>query len=359
MNRITNNDFEGFYVVTSASFGQNQVTSEDANLNGILDAGEDLDGNGVINSITQVVATTAPSIFGTPDLILDINRNEISGNNSSNAGSAFVGGGLGLRIGATGSLTGTGFATTLADTTGDVFGDGSGFGSILGVGANNALIGNGRTNARVTNNSLQGNLGEDIFIQSFISTLAPTTSAGAWTAAAFAPTTYQTDPLARLNLVLRGNTGDSIGVLEVGAFYSNAEAVFKSRDSMAAPGGPFLPGGARERNAQRLPARGVGTAQLPPFISPDLLVGNGFQYPGMGQSTFRVESDHEISGFLTGEDFFVDFLPVPPIFNANGISRITPFLDMPYGWVEVPPGTFQFDDAFLDIEPQPPTIPGG
>jgi hypothetical protein len=249
-------------------------------------------------------------------------------------------------------LTGGVFATRLADTTGDI--DGTGEGSVLGVGAIGALDGNGRTNARVVDNMLEGNLGDDIFIQSFTSTLDPIASAGTWTAAAFASTAYQTDPLARLNLVLRGNRGDSIDVLEVGAFYNNAEAVFKSRGAVA-PAGPFT-SPTRERNAQRVPARGVGGDQLPPFISPDLLVGNGFQYPGVGVSTFRVESDHSVSGFLTGEDFAVDFLPVPPLFNANGIRT---GLSAPFGWTEVPPGTFQFDDAFLEIEPRPPTIPGG
>ena len=352
MNRITRNNFEGFYVVSSASLAQGQVTSEDLNGNGILDGGEDLDGNGVINSNTLLVASSAPSLVATPDLILDISRNEISGNNSSNASSLFDGGGLSLRIGSSGTLTGGVFATRLADTTGDI--DGTGEGSVLGVGAIGALDGNGRTNARVVDNMLEGNLGDDIFIQSFTSTLDPIASAGTWTAAAFASTAYQTDPLARLNLVLRGNRGDSIDVLEVGAFYNNAEAVFKSRGAVA-PAGPFT-SPTRERNAQRVPARGVGGDQLPPFISPDLLVGNGFQYPGVGVSTFRVESDHSVSGFLTGEDFAVDFLPVPPLFNANGIRT---GLSAPFGWTEVPPGTFQFDDAFLEIEPRPPTIPGG
>lgn len=346
MNRITNNDLEGFYVVSTASPAPDPVLGT---------AGQTQD----VSSSVPLLQIGAVTTTSTPDLILDINRNEIAGNNSANPTSTYPGGGLGLRIGTSGGLTGPGFTTSLADTTGDILGDGTGLGSILGVGANNALIGNGRTNARIINNTFEGNLGEDFFVNSFASTVDPTGSAGTWDTMVFAPMTYQTDPLARLNLVFRGNTGDSVDVLEVGAFYDNAEATFKSRTG-AAPAGPFTDA-ARQRNAQRLPARGTGLGQLPPFVSPDLIGGSpGFQYPGMGQSTFRVESDHDVAGFLTGEGFEVDFLPVPPLLNAQG--EFDPLfsnnLDMPYGWVEVPPGTFQFDDPFLTILPQPPTIPG-
>ena len=349
MNRITNNDLEGFYVVSTSDATQDQ---------------QSLPGSSAValEADTDIAAAPVLGTLFTPDLILDVNRNEISGNNSENATTigAYPGGGLGLRIGTSGSLTGAAIATRLADSTGDILGDGSGFGTVLGVGANNALIGNGRTNARIINNTFEGNLGEDVFINSFTSTQV-VNSGGMWDTMAFAADPmYQSDPLARLNLVFRGNTGDSLDVTEIGAVYAGADAAFKSRDGMANPPGPFAGASTmRERNAQRLPARGTGTAQLAPGLgSPDLLVGNGYQYPGVGQSTFRVEADNDVSGFLTGQGFSVDFLPVPPPSNANGELRNGPGLDMPFGWTEVPPGTFQFDDPFLTILPQPATIPG-
>lgn len=333
MNRISANALEGFYVVTTADGAQDQTSP----------------------SSTPLLSGGAATTAATPDLVLDINRNEISANNSENLLSTFEGGGLALRVGSSGSLTGPGFATMLADTTGDFLGDGSGQGIALGVGANNALVGNGRVNARIVNNTMEGNLGDDVLIQSFTSTVNPTGSAGAWTVGAFGVTAYQTDPLARLNLVFSGNVGNSLDVLETGAFYANAEGAFKSRLVTAAPPGPFTVA-TRERNAQRLPARGVGADQLAPNVSPDLGVGSGFQYPGVGLSTFRVESNFDTSGFLQeAEGFAIDFLPVPPISNAAGI--LTPGGTMPYGWTPVPPGTFQYDDPFLLVEPQPPTIP--
>ena len=255
-----------------------------------------------------------------------------------------------LRVGATTTQNNAGAATIVGDTTGDIFSDGSGFGQTIGVGANNATFGNGRMNARVINNTFEGNLGDDVFIQSFSSTNVAnlTTTAGTWDDMTFTVMAYESDPLARLNLVFRGNTGNSLNVTNVGAFYDNAEGTFKSRTVMMAPqpSGPFQNAG-RRRNSQRVPARGDIVTGLPPFGPPD----NGlFQYPGTGASTFRIESDFDVSGFQAGDTFFLDGSPIPPLFNANGIFRAGQD-EVPYGWGTAAPGTFQFDAAFIGVAP--------
>ena len=63
-----------------------------------------------------------------------------------------------------------------------------------------------------------------------------------------------------------------------------------------------------------------------------------------------VESDFDVSGFQAGDTFFLDGTPIPPLFNANGISRAGQD-EVPYGWGSVAPGTFQFDEAFIGVAP--------
>ncbi|MDA1164244.1 MAG: right-handed parallel beta-helix repeat-containing protein, partial [Planctomycetota bacterium] len=310
MNRIVSNAMEGFYVVNTASFTQIQDPTSTA-----------LDATG--------------AVISTPDMVLDVNRNEVSSNNTANTASLFPGGGFSLLVGTSGSRTGTFGATDVADTTGDVNGDGSGRGETVGVGANNALFGNGRVNARVINNTFEGNFGDDVYMQSFVSTVNPITG-GVWDAMMFAPApTYETDPLARLNLVFRSNVGNSLNITNAAATYTDADPVFKSRLATAMPPGPFTTAtqDGTGRNAQRTQARTDGFGRsLSPATGPD----NGrYQYPGQGVSTFRVEGNFDVSGFQTGDGFTID----------NGI------FDTGAAWGVAAPGTFQFDDPFFGIAP--------
>jgi hypothetical protein len=346
MNRISSNGEEGFYVVTTAAGAQTQNQRTNVAYDPTAADGS-----------TGLVVANANEDGNSPDTVLDIDRNIISGNNNLNDTDTtnplflFPGGGLVLRVGSTTSLNNAGAATIAGDTTGDPFG--GGFGQTIGVGSNSATFGNGRMNARVVNNTFEGNLGDDVFIQSFTSTSAGnlTASAGTWNDMQFVVMAYESDPLARLNLVFRGNTGNSLNVTNVGAFYNNAEGTFKSRtDNMMAP----QPNGewrsaTRRRNAQRVPARGDTINRLAPLDGPDL---GRFQYPGAGASTFRIESDFDVSGFQSGDTFFLDGTPIPPLFNANGIFRPGGGPDeIPYGWGATAPGTFQFDDAFIGVAP--------
>ena len=324
-NSITSNGLEAFYVVNTASFSQNNTD----------DSSVPLQADG------SVGASQA-------NMVLDVSRNFINSNNNTGD---FIGGGLVIRAGT--NFGGSG-PFTIADPTGTS-------GGTTAVGTNSSTFGNGRINARVINNELQGNLGDDVYIESFTSTVDPVVSAGTWDAMVFTVMAYQSDPLARLNLVFRGNVGNSINVTtgqffasanpgqspSVGAFYANGEADFKSRLNTATPGGPFAVAD-RRRNAQRIPYRDEGTTQLPPLPlnSPEF---GFYQYPGMGASTFRVESDFDLSGFQNGDSFELDFLPNDP-FPINGLQ--VPFVppirfgEQRFGWGAATPGTFQFDQAF-------------
>jgi hypothetical protein len=311
-NTISGNIEEGIYVVNTASTTQGQ-------------------GPGSAN----MALAADGSIMASPNMILDINRNTISGNNSITNG--FAGGGLAVRVGTSGAS--------------DQFtnADGSGLGQVLnGVGSNSAGLfdGNGRINARVTDNTFDGNQGEDVLFESFVSTAAPAVTAGTWDAVMFTVTpVYEADPLARLNLVFRGNSGQSLDVTRAGASYNAAEGVFKSRLDTETPAGPFTIA-TRARNAQRLPGRGGDVAA--PIVSLDLGV---FQYSGVGASTFRIENDFETTNFLTGDTFAIDGQPIPPTFNVspNAIPLGTLPGELGFAWDSVAPGTFQFDEPFQGL----------
>ena len=326
MNSITGNMFEGFYVVNTASATQQQLSPSMP---------------GGVRSDAALAADG--DLFVDPDMVLVLNRNIVSANNNGNVDSLFAAGGFSLRVGT--SQTSALFATS--DATGDILGLGDGlFGP--GVGSNSAVFGNGRVNAQIINNSFEGNLGDDVFMESFVSTAGAGGTGATWNDMVFDPMGYQSDPLARLNLVFRGNVGNSLNVTNVGAFYNDGDGAFKSRTIMMAPQptGPFTIA-TRGRNAQRIPARGDILNQLPPLNGPDQGL---FQYPGMGASTFRLESDFDVSGFQAGDSFILDGAPIPPIFNANGVFRVG-VDEMPYGWGAATPGTFQFDEAFLGVAP--------
>ena len=321
MNTIVGNGFEGFYVVNTASAAQQQGSPSLAG--GVL---------------AQTALDASGSVFAQPDMILDLNRNIVSANNNANSASLFPGGGFVLRVGTSGSDVGVSGATEIADTTGDIFGDGSGFGETVGVGANNAVFGNGRVNARVVDNRFEGNLGDDVFMQSFVSTVNPITG-GTWDATQFTPANnYQTDPLARLNLVFRGNVGNSLNVTNGAASYNDTDGTFKSRVNTATPPGPFTTA-ARSRNAQRTQARTNEFGfSLAPATGPDINPATGvgrYQYPGLGVSTFRLESNFDVSGFQSADGFIID----GGIFSGGST------------WGLAAPDTFQFDAAFLGVAP--------
>lgn len=303
-NLITGNLGEGFYVVNTSDGNQNQTDS----------ASTALASNGDLNV--------------SPDMVLDLQYNTITNNGSPGA---FPSSGLVLRVGTSNSAGN------------DLYGNGT-----AGLG-NAGLVGNGRVNARVVNNAFGGNFGSDVLVESFTSTRNPTPSSGTWDNVNFTNVVVQRDPLARLNMVFKNNTGDALDVTRgesdrsagdpsVGAFYTSDESQFKSRTLAQNPAGPFT-SGTRDRNAQRLASsNGVFAAPGTP------LAAVGFAYDGVGQSTFRIESDFNTNGFTSGDTFIGDFGAVPPVANANGVPfNGAIFGELPFGWdTSVAVGTFQF-----------------
>ncbi|QDT96166.1 choice-of-anchor Q domain-containing protein [Gimesia aquarii] len=232
-NRVVSNALEGFYVITTASRGQDQ----DADSTDTLDA-------------TGNVTTSSP------DMVLQLDTNFIQDNGVN---SDFTTTGLILRIGT--SASSTSFTSQLP-------------GSNASVGDEDSFdFANGRSNVSVTNNEFEGNFGEDFYVESFTSTVDPPTTQDNWDSAANPPFrvlgSYRRDPLARLNLVFEGNTGNGLNVVNVGAFYNNSEPEFKSRIRNGAPApnpdGPFT-SATRRRNAQRVASR----TNLAPFTAPNI-----------------------------------------------------------------------------------------
>lgn len=312
-NTIRDNAGRGINVLNKGPFGQLTVDVE----NNVIQ-GNDLEGVYVVNTAsgtqTADVLTSTPmnadgSVFASPRMFFTFNNNNVEGNGLLSTDGT---NGLVVRVG-------TSDASSSFVDDGGFFGDGRG-----GIGAS------------VTNNVFHGNLGDDISFSSFVSTVNPVTTSGTWSATQFVINSpYQTDPLARLDLSFHNNTFDStpgnVGN-DRGAFYNNAEAVFKSRDTTQTDPGPFPSGGTRERNAERLAAR----FGLPPATPGG--ISNLYLYSGLGQSTFRL-LDSSNGGQTTLTDvisagFITDVAPyTSPFTSPAGLpSTATPISSMPYGW---------------------------
>jgi hypothetical protein len=274
-NSIIENGLEGVYLVNTASTTQDQTSPATATLAA----------DGAVNT--------------RPRTIFDFTDNVVTGNGVS---SAFNSTGLVIRVGTSDGDAGPTFA--------------GGFFS----------GGRGGVQASVVDNTFGGNFGNDIFYQSFVSTVDPVASAGTWSDTEFTIDAYSSDPLARLDLTQHSNVFDSAAVTTVGAAYTNAEPDFKSRTNGATDPGPFG-FDTRPRNAQRLAAR----FGLPPATPGG--GSNAFLYPGLGQSTFRLFT---APGFDATAGFIFDTLPYTSPLSSNGVGADNPVDAMPFGWTLVP-----------------------
>ncbi|MCA9019354.1 MAG: right-handed parallel beta-helix repeat-containing protein, partial [Planctomycetaceae bacterium] len=199
---------------------------------------------------TATLDATGSVTNSNADMVLQINTNYIQDNGVN---SNFTTNGLILRIGTMNSMWGGGsFTSSTQEPT-----------SAAGVGREDASdSSNGRSNVMVTGNVFEGNYGEDVFIESFVSTVDPNVTADVWTSPASNPnfrvlSSYQRDPLARLNLYFEENTGNGLDVTNFGAYYDTSEGTFKSRlnnYTAPVPDGPFT-SATRRRNAQRIASR--------------------------------------------------------------------------------------------------------
>ncbi|HLJ12522.1 MAG TPA: right-handed parallel beta-helix repeat-containing protein [Planctomycetaceae bacterium] len=309
-NDIRNNAGRGINILNRGPFPFSGALSVDIENNVIKS--NNLEGVYVVNtsSPTQtadVLSTAAllsdGALNAKPVLFFTLNNNDIEGNG---IGSTFTTTGLVMRVG-----TSDGGRSDFTDDGGFFNGGVRG-----GVGAT------------VTNNIFHGNRGDDVYFASFTSTVAPAVTGGTWSATQFAPTGYQSDPLARLDLLYSGNLTDSTAFNNANATgngtnvasYNTSEPQFKSRTTGATDPGPFL-NAARERNAERL----GGRFGLPPATPGG--ASDTFLYPGIGTSTFRL---------LSGSDptnFDVDAKPYTnPFTDAAGAGPYVPLELMPYGW---------------------------
>lgn len=274
-NSVIENGLEGVYLVNTASTTQNQTAAATAAL-----------------AADGAVDTRPRTIF-------DFNDNIVTGNGVS---SAFNTTGLVVRVGTSDGDAGPTFS--------------GGFFS----------GGRGGVQASVVGNTFGGNFGNDVFYESFVSTVDPAATAGTWSDTDFSITSYSSDPLARFDLTQHSNVFDSASVTNVGAQYTNAEPDFKSRTTGATDPGPFG-FDTRPRNAQRLAAR----FGLPPGTPGG--GSNAFLYPGLGQSTFRLFT---APGFDATAGFIFDFLPYTNPASSNGVGPDNPVDFLPFGWTRVP-----------------------
>lgn len=249
-NLIVGNRLEGVYVVNSAGSQDQNTLAVNGNNGGFTQNG---------------------SLGTAPNMVFQMDTNTIddNGRDSTAGATGFV-----MWVGSTYA----GSPGNQADAYTVNPGSREGTGDELANAAFTEDGTNSRVNANIVNNSFQGNFGDDVKIRSFTSTVDPSTTTDNWgvnvTPAYRVGGGYDRDPLARLNLVFAGNSGNSIDVIpstttEV-AHYDNSEPVFKSRDRrnppiQGGPAGPFNVGGNRDRSAQNVASRSF----LAPFSGPN------------------------------------------------------------------------------------------
>lgn len=347
-NLVSDNRLQGVYVVATNDTDQQQnVRAGDAML-----AGGSVEAAYFLNlemSGNEVVA----------------NGIDVQGGIDGRAGSADESSGVVIRVGSTDGRdsfrSDGGFASegeTFVNSVVDPLQPGAVFGS-----TSQSLFLRGGVIMSMLNNSISSNFGSDLYFESFTSTADPADTGGTWEQQDFTDgdlefvvNAFRGDPLARLDLTFRNNA-IALGqadVTNVGATYGNAEADFKSRvdnNGNNDEDGPFS-SGARLRNAQRGAARlypnGENDTTLAGEVLPPLAINADdfeFRYPGIGDSTFRVNinglSDADLLnlealGFIFDDAPLGDPSPIESSFEMNGIILNGPgnrFLDDPiFGW---------------------------
>ena len=301
-NTVVGNGFDGIRAInTGAATNSGNPQQQD----GVpVDNGNP----GDVPNLGQAIPTQSDDSLYAPDMMLDVSRNTIRDNGRDLPAPRQVGGisdinGTGLVILAAGVGQGANPIGTFFDY----------FPNEIGANSGDPLAGNGRVNLRVTDNTFEGNFGNDLAIVPYIAVIPPTTI-GAWDTNVYAINAMYLDPLVRVNAVVTNNTGNGMDVIRPAPDYINDEPTFKSRLRAPArvPGGPFG-SGTRRRNATRL-----ATDDIP------LPVNNGqdFVYPGYDErflgalgtpqpTTLRVEAGFDRSGTTAGFAFYSPSAPGP------------------------------------------------
>ena len=394
-NNINSNLLEGVYIVTTAageqvqdnaSFEDLAIASADISYLSSYSLDFSADNNEIISNGRNVVSGETANV-NQGDALL---ANDESTINGDRVGDADNSAGFVVRVGTAGGgydyRSNGGFANedqlfTFPDGTLDA----NGLPIIPApvVFAGSSL---GGIDMALTNNKFGGNFGSDLYFESFTSTQNPPDTQGVWenqdptdNDVEFRIDRFDGDPLARLDLTLLGNIIPTADPTNVGAFYENGEGDFKSRTAQSDDGpvmaeeGPF-DAANRYRNAQRTAIRLYPdpspdeTNPTTPLSVLDPLAPNAdnfaFRFPGMGDSTFRVNVEDltaadlfqlEMLGFVfddnpvvggTGNASFGDLSPIESLFERRGPNYQEEPGDFTatnteYGW-----GTFGTPDGF-------------
>ena len=352
-NEILSNTWSGVYVVNTASHFQLQGSPTDP-------LHHELDTNGGFSSNVPEVASTSGQGFRTPNIELRVQSNNILNNGnqfsrsttpvqfSTNAQDA-NGVANSDWISDFSTVTGTLGGLVVRGGTADTFGDEiSTFSPNTAFTANTANptaeLGLSGIDAEVIGNAFNGNFGASVFLDSFVSVIPPQSQGffhrdgGGGHPGLPSWTQGYRDPLSRLDLVFRENSGNSLDVTNGFAFVDNDEHYLKSRQSSGPitapnnhghadtdPDGHHGPHGSsgnhRVRNSTRTlggPFDQVGSAPsvLTFFEDATQVQQWEFSYDGYGTPTWRVERGHDVDNFnqtstTQGFSTFTDTVAVP------------------------------------------------
>ena len=201
-NKVASNGQEGIYVVNTASLSEVQ-----SGLAPFLPASSAL--------ISTHGMDASGSIDAVPRLALEVENNTIIKNGqalSAAAQGTLTGSGLVIRVG-------TADSASVNPVSAD-FAIGDSLTTPFDISQPGGVV------AKVTNNTFEGNLGSDVYIESFTST----------------PTGGTQPAISRLDMIFQNNTGDSLDVTNFGASYNGATRTNAQRAS----GVVQLPGGVTE-----------------------------------------------------------------------------------------------------------------
>ncbi|MCP4512512.1 MAG: hypothetical protein GY826_39630 [Fuerstiella sp.] len=252
------------------------------------------------------------------------------------------------------------------------------------VAAPELELGLSGVDAEVWKNSFDGNFGADVYFDNFTS-LVPRLSTGNFHTGDNPPYSWSggfRDPLSRLDLSFRENTGNSLDVINGFAFLDNNERIFKSRvaNGGAAPqdDGVFLDGARGGTERRRNSTRTLGylnTVGQVPSSQPILPAPGGFwSYDGWGTPTWRVESDFDFDAFsetgtISGYSDFFDTVNISPFLaeenyqwdtgiNQPGFSGLTPYslqrgdvFDVQNGEAPIVADSLDENDGFVGATP--------
>lgn len=252
-NRIIGNEEEGiYYVISTVDQDQNVLSQDNLDNDPIFETN---------NGNFQFALAQGTQRSLSPDAIFQVDTNTIDGNG---VGTNSPTTGLFMRIGSTEGIFNTPYTNEL--------------GSETGPGSQSNINPNSRTNARIVNNSFGGNFGEDVRFETFVSTADPDATTGNWGLSltpSYSGPGYDNDPLARLNLVFEGNSGDGLRANRLNGVYNNAEPTWKSRrvpvnngSNAGGPSGPFPAAGTRNRSIVLTPSRNTQSPGIAAALNP-------------------------------------------------------------------------------------------